>query len=224
MYMKYQIDKLIILFSLLLGTTYASAQVDPALTATVKLTSDAEKSVLNDIKSNQSKIAGFQAMVTADVKIIRDYEEKMYSYLNNVSGAVKNAVEIKQAAQLTSDILTAFTSCLNAAKKNPQGVVVTGLVNKQISKCTTEMIGIYSYISSLVLSKETLLNSAERNQIMWTVLYKLRLIRSDIMLLQFQIEQWTLTDLPYLLFPMEYFYVIDGKRIADKIIKDFSKL
>ncbi len=97
------------------------------------------------------------------------------------------------------------------------------VVSKQITKATEEMIGIYSYISSLSLSSDVLLNAVERNQITWTVLYKLRQIKSTLYLLKFQIDNYTLADLPQILYPMEYFYATDGKRIAEQIIATFNK-
>jgi hypothetical protein len=72
-------------------------------------------------------------------------------------------------------------------------------------------------------AKKTLLNAAERNRITWTVLYELRKLKSSILLLCFQIENYTIADVPQLMFPTEYFYIVDGKRIAQEIIRDFSK-
>lgn len=221
--MKSLTVKTIIIFSLSSIALFTHAQVDPALTGAVIAASETEKSVLNDIKSNQSKIAMLQTSIAANMAIVRDYEEKLYSYLSNVSSAVKNAHELKQAATLTGDIVSSISSCANAAARYPEGLLVTALVSKTTTKAAEEMVGIYSYLASLVLNKETLLNSAERNVIMWTVLYKLRLIKSSLFLLQFQIEQYTVAHLPQLLYPTQYYFAVDGKRIADEIIKDFSK-
>lgn len=213
------VSVIIILFT----NSMQAQQIDPALAGTIATTSAIETNAIKGSTKAQEKIAVMQASISANLQIVKSYEEKMHSYLQNASGAVKNAIEIKQCAELTTDIAKAFKSCADAAKRNPQGLAMATLVSKQVSKCTEEMIGVYSYITTLTLSKEVLLNATERNQITWTVLYKLRRIKSNMLLLQFQIESYTLSDLPAILFPMHYFYVVDGKRIAQGIIRDFSK-
>ncbi len=199
-------------------------QIDPVLAGAVTASGIAEYSAINSTKNAQNKIATYQAAITVELDRIRDYESKMYSYLQNASSAVKNAIEIKQAGELTVEIAKLFNELRKSASENPEGVLMLGIVSKEISKASSEMVGIYSYISTLSLSSKVLLNSAERSQITWTVLYKLRKIKSSLYLLKFQIENYTLADLPQVLFPMEHFYAIDGKRIADNIIKDFKKL
>lgn len=53
-----------------------------------------------------------------------------------------------------------FGSC----KKNPQGIAVVALVNKQIAKVSADMASIYAYITTLALDKKhflMLLNGTE---------------------------------------------------------------
>lgn len=183
----------------------------------------AKKKSLDGIKDKQNKIAALQTTIAANTAQIRKYEKDMYNYLSNVSAAIKNAYEIKEAASLTTEIVKCCGACLEAAKKNPQGIAVVALVNKQIAKVSADMASIYAYITTLALDKKTLLNAAERNRITWTVLYELRKLKSSILLLCFQIENYTIADVPQLMFPTEYFYIVDGKRIAQEIIRDFSK-
>lgn len=201
----------------------AFAQMDPALTSAVVAGDASKKKSLDNIHKKQNSISALQSSIVANTTMIRDYEKKTYDYLSNVSSAVKNAVEIKEALLLTTEIVKAAGSCVEAAKKNPQGLAMVAVVNKHLTKLTTDMVGIYSYITTLSLDKKTLLNAAERNQITWTVLYDLRKIKSNIFLVQFQIENYTLADMPRVLFPEQYFYMVDGKRIAGDIVRDFRK-
>lgn len=228
--MKSQINKTIAIIAIFIAigattsTIFAQAVVsDPLLTGTVLSANEGEKKVLKDINNSHNKIAAMQTVIGANLKVMRSYEEKIYNYLSNVSDAVKQGFEIKQAAELTLDITKSFKSCAQAANKNPQGAIYTAIVAKKTSKLTQEMVGIYSYITNIALNKNTLLNSAERQMIVDNVLYKLRRIKSEMYLLQFQIEYYTLADLPAVLFPEQYFMAIDGKRIANKIISDYSK-
>ncbi len=200
-----------------------SQQIDPALASAVAISGGAEVNALKNTKKAQENIAFYQAAITLQMDRIRSVEQEVYGYLQNASGAIKNAIEIKQAGVLTTEIYTLFGELRQSAQNNPQGMLMLPVVSKQITKATEEMIGIYSYISSISLSSDVLLNAVERNQITWTVLYKLRQIKSTLYLLKFQIDNYTLADLPRILFPMEYFYATDGKRIADQIIASFSK-
>ncbi len=200
-----------------------SQQIDPALATAVAVSGASEVNALKDTKTAQQNIAAYQAAISIQMDKIRDVEEKVYDYLQNASSAIKNAIEIKQAGVITSEIYTLFGDLQESAQNNPQGVLMLTVVSKQITKATEEMIGIYSYISSLSLSSDVLLNAVERNQITWTVLYKLRQIKSTLYLLKFQIDNYTLADLPQILYPMEYFYATDGKRIAEQIIATFNK-
>ncbi|GHT53683.1 hypothetical protein FACS189451_03960 [Bacteroidia bacterium] len=223
--MKLQIVKLFIIVSLLEYSFLLNAQqIDPALTAAVVVTGEAEKNALDKISSEQNKIAALQATINVNLSTIRSYEEKVYNYLHNVSGAIANAVEIKQALELTEEIVKACGSLQKAAAENPQGIVFVAIASKQVTKSTQDMIGVYSFLSSLVLSKETLLNANERNHITWTVLYKLRQIKADLYLLEYTLKNYTLADLPRVLFPESWYMYNDGKRIAQKIVNDFSKL
>lgn len=197
--------------------------IDPVLSGTVAAGDAAKKKSLDGIKDKQNKIAALQTTIAANTAQIRKYEKDMYNYLSNVSAAIKNAYEIKEAASLTAEIVKCCGACLEAAKKNPQGIAVVALVNKQIAKVSADMASIYAYITTLALDKKTLLNAAERNRITWTVLYELRKLKNSILLLCFQIENYTIADVPQLMFPTEYFYIVDGKRIAQEIIRDFSK-
>lgn len=228
--MKYQIDKkmkhqiCIFIILLSIGGKAIAQQIDPALSATVATGDMIKADALNDISKNQNKIASWQAIIAAHTETIRKYEKDIHDYLTNVSGAVKNLFEIKEAAEITTEIIKISNNLLKSAKDNPQGLAVVAIVQKHVTKTYQDMIGTYTYISSLTLNDKVLLNAAERNKITWTVLYELKRMRSNLLLLKFQIENYTLADLPQILFPMEYFYFVDGKRIAQEIIRDFSKL
>lgn len=205
------------------NAAFAQVGLDPALLTAVKMGDMNEHAALKAINSRQRTIGELQATISANLLAIKGYEQKMYNYLANISSAIKNAFEIKQAKDLTEEIIGSFKSCAVAAAKNPQGLVYTAIVSRKTSKLTEEMTGIYSYVASLVLNKKTLLNSAERTLILDTIIYKLRKIKSEMYLLQFQIENYTLADLPQALFPEEYYMAISGKDIAKKIIRNYSR-
>lgn len=219
--MKYLIVSVFILF--LCCNAIHAQFVDPVLSGTVASGDAAKKKSLDGIKDKQNKISALQTTIAANTTKIREYEKNMYDYLSNVSAAIKNAYEIKEAATLTAEIVKCCDACLSAAKENPEGIAVVTLVNKQIAKVSTDMASIYAYITTLALDKKTLLNAAERNRITWTVLYELRRLKSDILTLCFQIRNYNIADVPQLMFPMEYFYIVDGKKIAQDIIRDFSR-
>lgn len=102
--------------------------IDPVLSGTVAAGDAAKKKSLDGIKDKQNKIAALQTTIAANTAQIRKYEKDMYNYLSNVSAAIKNAYEIKEAASLTAEIVKCCGACLEAAKKNPQGIAVVALV------------------------------------------------------------------------------------------------
>ena len=146
-----------IIVLLLIGNNIYAQQVDPVLAGAVTASGVAESVAINSTKNAQNKIATYQAAITVEMDRIRDYESKMYSYLQNASSAVKNALEIKQAGELTVEIAKLFDGLRKSAVANPQGVLMLGIVSKEITKATSEMVGIYSYISTLSLSKKVAL-------------------------------------------------------------------
>lgn len=173
--MRWQTLKIIILLCIIgVADSGFSQQIDPALATAVAISGAAEVNALKDTKEAQESIALYQAAISIQMEKIKSVEEEVYSYLQNASGAIKNTVEITQAGVITAEIYTLFDELRSSAQENPQGVLMLTVVSKQITKATEEMVGIYSYISSLSLSSDVLLNSVERNQITWTVLYKLR--------------------------------------------------
>jgi ABC-type methionine transport system permease subunit len=213
-----------VLLTITLGTTQGQvATVDPGLVTAIGGAALAENTALNEVNKTQGKIAAAQAVIGANIKIMKDYEEKVYQYLSNVSDAVSQSFEIKEAAELTVEIANSFKTCAQAATKHPQGTLYTAIVARRTSTLTAEMLALYSYINSIALNKNTLLNSAERQMIINQVLYKLRNIKFQIYMLEFRIKNNTLADLPRFLAPKGYYYFTDGKRIADKIIRSYSK-
>lgn len=219
-YMKSLIGKIsIILIIIIIWNNNVNAQQsDPLLAITIKSSSAAEKNSINKLKDKQSMIGKMQTVISYNLSVVKDYEKKMNTYLSTVSSFVQNFVELKQILYTSKDIIKIMDKCKDAALNNPQGVIYS-IIASHFQKLTVELGGLGSYIGTIVLSKEALLNDTERTLMIFTILDKLKTIRSKLFSLTFYIENYNLSDVAGYLFPSAYYININRKEIADKIIR-----
>lgn len=208
----------------------AKAQVDPALTSTVAAGDMQIKNELTKINEKQTTIATLQAAIYANVSKVHSIESTMYNYLSNVSVAVQNLHQIVKAAELTVEITKNLKECSSAAVGHPRGALVTALVSNRYTKAYSEMVSLYGYLKTLVLTGNdggqtvNLLNSGERLQIASDVVDRLETVNFDIQVLNYQINYWRWADLVENKDPMSFFYVTDGADVANNIINGFKSI
>lgn len=219
--MKFPIISLLLLLLILSGKVFAQ-NIDPALAGAVKIAGDAEKKALNKIRDEQNKINKLQAVVSAQLTRIENLQKKTYDYLSNVSAGVENAHDIKKSLELTGAIGSMCLELKRAVAANPKGFITTTIATKYISEVSKEVSMTYAYIASISLNKKTLLNSAERLQITWTVRYKLSTIYSRMYSLLYKIQSQNFSDIPGLLFPNIYYKAVSKMTIAEQVIRDFN--
>ena len=194
---------------------------DPLLTGTIATSSASEQKKLKDINNAQKASIQAQAFINGSLDKIRGLQQQTYKYLTDVAGAVENARDVKRAYDYTKKIYTQCTALMKAINKNPQGLITTAVGTKRIANIKEEMVELYSYIATISLNKEVLLNTAERLVITNRVVYGLQKIYNQLYMLVYNVEALSFSDLPRLLFPDIYYSTMNKKTIAESIIKSW---
>lgn len=222
--MKSQIVKATLLLLVALAPSMSWGQTitaDPVVAAAVGVASNMEQTKLDKINQKQNAITAAQGFINAELDKIHKLQDKTYSYLTNVYGAVQNAKDVKKAYDYTVSIGKLCVELKNAIADNPQGLITTVVGTKQVTKIKEEMVGAYSYIASISLNKKVLLNSAERLVITGQVVERLRLIYSSLYSMVYLVKSLSFKDLPRLIAPEIYYATVAKKTIAESIINNW---
>jgi hypothetical protein len=215
-------------------------QTDPVLTAAVEAQTLQLKDIFDHRKTTQEKILLATGIEDVQLQKLRAIQDSVLSYLSNASLLMKDAYQVRRAAELvTKEIPRNISSLSKAAKGHLKGTVIALAVSQEISNIYTETAGLSSLMASLVTSgsveytgldgsrkrqKVNLLNGAERYWICQTVLNKLEDINSSLYILAWQVKTLSWQDLWMGLDPDSWAVMMQTKWIGEDVISDWKGL
>jgi len=230
--MKSQIISLCLALVFIATGAKASLVVtDPVLTAAIKLHEVNMQKILERQQKSQEQVAVAQTGVWVQMQNLHKIQDKALDYLQNANGALNNVFQIKHCAELIVDIGDECVNVLKAIKERPLGAVYTAFASKRAQNAVAETVSAAEIIKNLVTSgkknandsvKISLLNAAERYQVLTDIEGKLQSAKWDLKILAMQVQLSDVTDL-WRGLDIESFYKYNyGKSIADRIIKSFG--
>ena len=191
MFMKSRIVKLIglTLCSLMSTVCCWGQAAEAALLAGITANTVAISSEMNSTNALQASIAGENAAITAMLSQIYDYEKTMYDYMSKAQGVVMQAYTISKCIKTGAQIIEELDACREAAKKNPEGVLISSFITNQYTDIIAECAALTGYLTPIVKGggKNNLLNSAERIKIMNTVMDRLIIILNQVKQMKYNI-------------------------------------
>lgn len=165
-------------FCLVSGFFGANAQnIDPTLTAAIIGANVIESDHYNSIKEKQDAIQLAQTTTIAIVEQVNEIQNKIYSGLMQVSSALKNAYQIKEALECLNDIISYQADMLEEGKNNPLALALAVKVEEEI---VTRSIAYYAEIQDIVLkanTKDLLMDAGERSRLLYKILLDLKVLR-----------------------------------------------
>ena len=152
-------------------------------------------SVENQTK-NLEKIAALQGAMSAEFTKISSWERKYNSYLKTTRGYAES---LKAGTMLYLDGMRVFQSLFevkNAVAANQQGIVATTVMNNLYMETATEFSRTYRLLKTTVAKggKENMLNGAERNELLWSLVEQMEALNRKLHSLAISIAYYNLSD------------------------------
>lgn len=223
--------RLTVFLSFILSLSDVSAQyfyTDPFTGAQVEIQTQIIGGELDKSATAQTTTAGANLTMTVLMDSIRSYDKIMLNYLQKANDVFSGIFHAADAIDMGANIVTNLGNCLDAARRSPQGAIVTGVVNKRYTKIITEIGSLTSLIANFVRGSGNgnLINSAERLDILFDIHSRMRRLDRQVTNLYWEILTLEWTDLGRFLNPDLYYAVHkderlfnDAKRRIDKMFK-----
>jgi len=206
-------------------------QTDPALTAAVTGQTFTLKTLFDARKSTQEKILAATGIEDVQLQQLHDIEKKVLDYMANVSGLMQNLYQVKRTTELvTVEIPRNISAVTSACKGHLKGTGIALAVSDEIRSVYTEIGSLSALCTSLVKTKTVdgnkvnLLNAAERYWLCEKIVSSLEDINSALYILSWQIQYLSWEDLWRGLDPDTWCNYMQGKWIAESIIRDWDGL
>lgn len=214
--------KTTILFSLvlLLGTMKGWSQslvLDPALVGTLVYSHQEQQGVLNDIKSEETKIRNFQLLIQQKMNQIQDLQEKTYKYLSTVNAVVKNGKDIIYASTLAKDIAKYQSEAAKYAVGEPKLLTI---IAKTEYELISRSVDLMIYINNIALQggDKNLMDNKQRIDLCIHVVNELRRMRGLAYAVCRQMKSAKRAGVLKTLAPGQFKYVNSGKQKVDNIL------
>lgn len=196
--------------------------VSPDLTVAVAAQTAMLKDTYDKRTKLQEKILAAETTINLSMDRIHSIQDKTLKYLSEASHALANLNQIKEAALLVSvGIPDACANLADAASENATNSIFASLAADQIRNAAEDMASLYSFMTPLVNSgsyggdsdgsKVNLLNTAERYQILTTVVSRLKDIQWQVTQLHWRIKCFAWRDLWFKLDPKTYRAYLQSK-------------
>ncbi|MEI6949827.1 hypothetical protein V9K67_21755 [Paraflavisolibacter sp. H34] len=158
----------------------SSAQVvvtDPVLAGVASANGEAQNKRLDDIREKQTVIQRYQALAVAHLKMINDWQDKLYKGLSQVSTALRDLQNLTEVYQVSRDIVAYQVQVAEHAKGNPMLLLVA---HKSEQQFRLQAAALLTYIQSVALGggAHLLMDAGERAAIIQRILRDLRVLRS----------------------------------------------
>lgn len=214
--------KRILLFSLLflIGTFKVLSQsivIDPTMIGTLVYTHMEQQNVLDDIKSEETKIRNFQILIQQKMAQIQTLQEKTYKYLSTVNAVVKNGKDIIYASTLAKDIANYQSQAAKAAIGDPKLITVVAKTEYELISRTVDLM---IYINNIALQggDSNLMDNKQRIDLCIHVVNELRRMRGLAYAVCRQIKSAQRAKVLQTLVPGQFKYVNSGKQKVDNIL------
>lgn len=211
-----------VLFGLLTSIDIKAQQltIDPVMTGTMILGGSQQNSRLDEMKSHQTTIQQYQQLAVAQLGFINDFQQKMYTGLTQVAGAVKDAKNIVEAANIVDDIIKYQLQVVKYAQGDP---LLLLFAEKTESDFKNRALDLVLYVTTVALKggKDMLMDAGQRSQLVNHVVLELRLIRGLAYTASRQMYWAQLNGILNSINPYGGF-VSKDKQIANQILSTFK--
>lgn len=220
---------LVACLSVILSVFDASAQyfyTDPITGAMVEVQTKIIGGELEKSAKAQTATAAANATMTILMDSIRSYDKIMLKYLQKANDVFTGIFHAADAIDMGANIVRNLGNCLDAARKSPQGAIVTGIVNSRYTKIMTEIASLTGNIANFVRASGNgnLINSAERLDILYDIHSRMRRLDRQVTNLYWEILTLEWTDLGRFLNPDIYYAIHKDERLFNDAKRRIDKM
>lgn len=220
---------LTVILSFILSLADASAQyfyTDPVTGALVEVQTKIIGGELEKSATAQTTTSAANLTMTVLMDSIRSYDKIMLKYLQKANDVFTGIFHAADAIDMGANIVNNLGNCLDAARRSPQGAIVTAVVNKRYSKIVAEIGSLTSSIANFVRGSGNgnLINSAERLDILFDIHSRMRRLDRQVTNLYWEILTLEWTDLGRFLNPDIYYAIHRDERLFNDAKRRIDKM
>ncbi|MDO5608725.1 MAG: hypothetical protein Q4G08_09755 [Capnocytophaga sp.] len=161
--------------------------VDPTTTAALAGYAVILKDGQDEIVEEQSKLKKAQALVSSQVALVNQIQNKMYKGLSEVSGTLSNGLQVKSILSELERCGTYSKNISELVKKHPQYAVFGA---KATEKAYEQILKIGSEVSQVIKSGDNnLMTAGDRYKLLDSIEHKLRMLKIWLITIQLGLEQ-----------------------------------
>lgn len=210
--------------ALILGnTTKVNAQTivwDPAVQTQLIVNHLVQNGNLEDIKTNEQKIATAQSIIALKMEQIKAIEEKVYKSLKDVQIVIQNVKDIGYAYEISKDIGKYQKEMVVLAKKDPELILVATQAEIEL---LNKGIDLLQYIFVAVTATDAnLMNNAQRVNLIRNIIDQLRIMRGMSYSIVRQMRYVAMNGILNAFNPLGFQFARD-KKLVKEILDEFKK-
>lgn len=205
------------------NTTKLNAQTivwDPAVQTQLIVNHLVQNGNLEDIKTNEQKIATAQSIIALKMEQIKAIEEKVYNSLKDVQIVIQNVKDIGYAYEISKDIGKYQKEMVALAKKDPELILVATQAEIEL---LNKGIDLLQYIFVAVTATDAnLMNNAQRVNLIRNIIDQLRIMRGMSYSIVRQMRYVAMNGILNAFNPLGFQFARD-KKLVKEILDEFKK-
>lgn len=175
---------------------------------------------LQDIKSNEEKIATAQSVITLKMEEIKRIEEKVYKSLKDVQIVIQNVKDITYAYEISQDIGKYQKEMVKLAKQDPELLLVAIQAEIELLNKGADLLK-YIFIA-VTATDANLMNNAQRVNLIRNIIDQLRLMRGMAYSIVRQMRYVAMNGILNAFNPLGFQFARD-KKLVKEILDEFKK-
>lgn len=175
---------------------------------------------LQDIKSNEEKIATAQSIITLKMEEIKRIEEKVYKSLKDVQIVIQNVKDITYAYEISQDIGKYQKEMVKLAKQDPELLLVAIQAEIELLNKGADLLK-YIFIA-VTATDANLMNNAQRVNLIRNIIDQLRLMRGMAYSIVRQMRYVAMNGILNAFNPLGFQFARD-KKLVKEILNEFKK-
>lgn len=193
---------------------------DPAVQTQLIVNHLIQNGNLEDIKTQEQRIATAQSIIALKMEQIKQIEEKVYKSLKDVQIVIQNVKDIGYAYEISKDIGKYQKEMVALAKKDPELILVATQAEIEL---LNKGIDLLQYIFIAVTATDAnLMNNAQRVNLIRNIIDQLRIMRGMAYSIVRQMRYVSMNGILNAFNPLGFQFQRD-KKLVQEILKDFKK-
>lgn len=158
------------------GIKAQTLYVDPVTSAAIAGHSGVINRQLDRTNDNLSLISRGQLLVTGQLVVVNDMQDRIYRGLSEVSAILNNLISVKEITDIGLDIISDVEKAVELGKANP---VLLLFAEQNAREFRARAVGLSSEVGAFVLKggRDNLMDAGERSRLLNHIASEMRILR-----------------------------------------------